>query len=77
MVAESAVASFKTDPSPPRWIRVPGITNVRDLGGWPLPGGRRIRQGMVFRSSEMNGHLNLTSRGKHILEEELGIRTDL
>jgi len=38
--AESPVWSFTTDPTPPRWIRVPGMTNMRDIGGWPLQGGR-------------------------------------
>ena len=77
LVAESPTWSFTTNSVPPRWIMVPGITNVRDLGGWPLPGNRRVRQGLVYRSSEMNGHLQITERGRRVLEEELNIRTDL
>lgn len=77
VVAESAVRRFTTNSLPPRWIRVPGVTNVRDIGGWPLPDGRRVRQGMVYRSSELNGNLQITPRGRDILENELGIRTDL
>jgi hypothetical protein len=77
VVARSAVWRFRTHASTPRWIHVPEITNVRDLGGWPLPGGCVIRQGLVYRSSEMNGHLHLTAEGRHILENELKIRTDL
>lgn len=76
-IAESPVWSFSTHPTPPRWIEVPGITNARDIGGWELPNNRRIRQGLVFRSSEMNSHLFLTEEGKRILEEELEIRTDV
>ncbi len=37
-LATSRVGYFMTNPEPPRWINVPGITNVRDIGGWPLPG---------------------------------------
>ncbi|MFT5472838.1 MAG: protein-tyrosine phosphatase [Candidatus Promineifilaceae bacterium] len=77
VIAESPVRALDTDATPPRWLRVPGITNVRDLGGWPLPNGKRIRQGMAFRSSEMNGHLRITDRGRKIMEDFLKIRTDL
>lgn len=76
-VAVSPVWSFTTNSSPPRWIRVPGITNVRDIGGWPLPGDRMVRQGVIYRSSEMNSHLDITDEGRGTLIHELGIRTDL
>jgi protein tyrosine/serine phosphatase len=76
-VAESAVRSFCTHPQPPRWLLAPGITNLRDIGGWQLPGGGRIRQGMIFRSSEMNSHLHITRAGRHVLEDELKLRTDV
>ena len=77
VIAQSPVWDFQTNSKPPRWIFVPGITNVRDIGGWPLPGGRTIRQGVVYRSSEMNGHLEITEEGKRMLVDELHIRTDL
>ena len=76
-VSESRTSSFRTHPALPRWIRVPHITNVRDLGGWPVPGGRRVRQGLVYRSSELNGRLELNAEGTSVLLEELRIRTDL
>jgi protein-tyrosine phosphatase len=77
-VVESPVRSFVTHDAPPRWIWVPEITNVRDMGGWPLPGGnRRVRQGMLYRSSEMNSHLTITEAGERLLVHELKIRTDL
>jgi hypothetical protein len=76
-VAESAESSFRTHAALPRWIRVPHITNVRDLGGWEVPGGLRVRQGLAYRSSEMNGHLALSTEGAAVLLDELGIRTDL
>lgn len=76
-VAESPVWSFTTDATPLRWIRVPGMTNMRDIGGWPLAGGGRIRQGEIYRSSEMNGSLQITASGRRILEDDLCIRTDL
>ena len=77
VVAASPVWEFTTHPSTPRWLRVPGITNVRDVGGWCLPGNRRIRQGMMYRSSEMHGHVDITGEGRQVLVGELGIRTDV
>ena len=53
-ILASAMGGFRTDPTPPRLIRVDGVRNVRDLGGRVGLGGRRIRQGLVFRSAGLN-----------------------
>jgi len=76
-LASSQVSEFTTHPQAPRWLYIPEITNVRDVGGWPLPGGKKIRQGMLYRSSEMNSHLALTAQGKDILLNVLKINTDI
>ena len=47
----SAAASFTAEGEPPRLLRVEGLGNIRDLGGWTGLGGRRVKQGMVFRSA--------------------------
>jgi len=73
----SPVWSFVTHPQPPRWIHVPGTTNVRDMGGWQIPGNRRVRQGMIYRSSELDNHVALDPAGRRVLIETLTIRTDL
>lgn len=75
--AESPVETFVTHADPPRWIHVPGISNVRDLGGWAIDERRRVRQGMIYRSAEMNTHIVLPPEGERVLVEQLGIRTDL
>jgi protein tyrosine/serine phosphatase len=77
VIAGSGWGRFTTHPAAPRWIHAPGITNVRDLGGWPLPDGRRVRQGLLFRGSEMNSHCSITEAGRAVLLRELAIRTDL
>lgn len=77
IIAESPVGTITTHDELPRWILVPGITNVRDMGGWPLAQGGKIRQGMVYRTSELNGHLAITAEGERILLDELKIRTDI
>lgn len=76
-LAVSPVGEFITHPQAPRWLYIPEITNVRDIGGYPLPGDRTIRQGMLYRSSEMNGHLALTAEGRDILLNQLKIRTEI
>ena len=76
LLGESANSRFTTHPAAPRWIHVPGTTNVRDLGGWPLPGGRRVRQGLFYRGSEMNSHCAITDEGRRVMMDLLGIRTD-
>ncbi len=53
-VAASAFRDFKTSDTPPRLIRVPGVPNVRDIGGRRAMDGKRIRQGLVYRSAGLN-----------------------
>lgn len=72
-----APESFRTEAGTPRWLRIGGITNVRDAGGWPTCYGKAIRQGFLFRGSEMDRHHTITAEGIRFLREELGIRTDL
>ena len=82
-VAESPVWTFTTHGALPRWIRAPGITNVRDMGGWPLPGNRRVRQGVIYRGPAMNMYADgsnpyeVSDTGERILIDRLGIHTDL
>lgn len=43
------------DPSmQPRRVELGGLYNVRDLGGYPGLDGRRVRTGMLFRSSSLH-----------------------
>jgi protein-tyrosine phosphatase len=55
----------------PRSIPLEGTSNLRDLGGWPAAGGRRVRFGQVFRSAGLGG---LTEADLSALRR-LGIRT--
>ena len=52
LFAESA---FRTEDCPPRLISVSQV-NVRDFGGRIGLGGRRVRQGLVFRSAGLNAN---------------------
>lgn len=53
-VVASASRDFRTSGTPPRLIRVPGVPNVRDIGGRRAMDGKRIRQGLVYRSAGLN-----------------------
>ncbi|HCG20648.1 MAG TPA: hypothetical protein DER26_06600 [Verrucomicrobia bacterium] len=57
---------FATAGTPPRLLRLEGVYNTRDLGGWIGLGGRRVRQGLVFRT----GGLNDNARAEYCTEAE-------
>ena len=82
--------SFITSAQPPRTalIPVPGstelISNVRDIGGWPLigttaGGETTVRQGLVFRGACPDPYYALSSEEKDAnpLYRQLGVRTEI
>ena len=66
---EKAAAKFKTEDVAPRLVRFPGVPNVRDLGGRVGFGGKRVRQGMIFRSAGLNNNAGATYYTKEELEK--------
>jgi protein-tyrosine phosphatase len=61
-----------TSPLPlPRAVPLEGASNLRDLGGWPVADGRRVRHGLVYRSATL---AFLTERDVATVAT-LGIRT--
>ena len=72
----SEVYSFTTENILPRFIYLGGISNVRDMGGYPLLGGGRIRSGIIYRGSEFENKMHITDDGVKELMR-LKIRTDL
>lgn len=65
------VHTFRTVDVLPRFLHIDGLFNVRDLGG------DKIRQGLVYRGSELDCHYAVTEEGKRVFCDELGIRTQL
>lgn len=70
----------------PRLIAMPDRDampmNVRDIGGYATESDARVRQGLVYRGTEMTAWKNLglaemTPANGDVLVKELGIRTDL
>ncbi|MBE6370025.1 MAG: tyrosine-protein phosphatase [Lentisphaerae bacterium] len=77
--AVSAIRCFRTAGNTPRFFNIttPAPANFRDIGGYQLPNGKRIKQGMVFRGSELDSTFKLSGANKDFMLNELKIRTDL
>lgn len=71
----SEISSFRTAWDLPRCLYIDGVSNVRDAGGYRIPGGR-VRRGMVYRGGEVERHMHITPKGIEQMKA-LGIRTDL
>lgn len=73
--------SFTTSNIPWRLLKVDGIQNVRDLGGWSGLNGQKVKYEKLFRGAALDDStfpdLILTGRGRTELVSTLGIRADL
>lgn len=65
----------------PRILTVDGISNVRDIGNWETDSGKRIKQGLLYRGTELDGAIerdyHLTNEGLYDMLEVLGIKFDM
>ena len=80
---KTALSSFETTDLGARFMKIDGIFNVRDLGGYKTASGETTLQNIFFRggalSPESHGwydYVNLTEIGKKYMSEKLGIKTD-
>ncbi len=69
----SDVHSFKTLQTP-RTVYIPGVSNVRDLGGKITSSGQRVKYGMAYRGADF---AHLTEEGIKKAVDILGIKTEL
>ncbi len=76
----TAQGSFKTADTP-RMLNIEGAANVRDIGGWKTTSGKTVRQGLLFRGSELDGAVKsdffIKKEGIEELVSVLGIRTEM
>lgn len=73
--------SFTTGSIPWRLLKVDGIQNVRDLGGWTGLNGKKVKYGKLFRGSALDDsefpYLLLSGHGRTEMVSDIGIRADL
>ena len=68
--------SFRTRDTT-RWLAVDGAKNVRDLGNYTTKTGERVKQGMLYRGTELNYRLNISESGKNTMLNDLKIKTEI
>ena len=81
---KSATATFKTTDIGPRVMKIGGLCNVRDLGGYKTERGKTTVQGKIFRGGQLSQNANwsvydnivLNAAGKKYMSEVLGVKTD-
>lgn len=67
-----------------RNLYIDGVTNCRDLGGWKTVDGRRIKQGLLYRTGRFNDggsacekNLYVTDAGIDMFVNTLGVKTEI
>ena len=65
------IHTFRTTKDYPRFIHIDGAMNVRDLGS------EKIKQGLVYRGTDIDRNFPITAAGKKTFCDQLGIKTEL
>lgn len=75
---ESDVKNFIIRENYIRNIKLDGVTNARDLGGWNIGGGKSVQQGLVYRTGRLhqNNQKFITDEGIKAAKK-LHIRTEI
>ncbi len=64
-----------------RYISIPGIYNTRDIGGYTTANGKKIKQGMIIRGTEMDGLFDsayfLSQSDVKAVQEQFGFVYDM
>ena len=75
-ICESATSKFRTSDALPQWYNFSGVTNFRDIGGWMTDSGVPVKEGLVFRGSEIS-LFDSENEVLDFLQNELKIKTEL
>ena len=63
----------RPEDGPPRFMAVDKVSNMRDIGGWIGLDGRRVRHGLVYRSSAFNSGTRFQREAKRGYEYIFGL----
>lgn len=74
---EGPIRRLEVNSSYPRNLTIEGMTNCRDIGGRILPGGQRIKQGLIYRTSGKNQNGSLTEKTKEEMVNHLGVKNEI
>ncbi len=62
---------------------VDGVTNVRDLGGWSIGNGKRVKQGLIYRCGRLNENktetpvAKITEKGIETMRTQMKIKSEM
>ncbi len=79
----TAQKQLTTENRPPRNMYVDGVTNVRDLGGWSIGNGKRVKQGLLYRCGRLNENktetpvAKITEKGIETMRTQMKIKSEL
>ena len=80
LTSDSVTGYFKTTDTP-RILSIDGLSNVRDIGNWRTDSGKRIKQGLLIRGTEMDAAVEsgyyITNEGLVDMLEIFNIKTDM
>lgn len=79
----SDIQYFKTENRGPRNLYISGVTNARDLGGYITEQGKKVRQGLIYRTGQLNNRYTtsidpkITLQGRKTMLEDLKIKSEI
>lgn len=72
--SESVVFTFSIATGYTRFLKIDGVQNVRDLGGYKTANGQTVKYGLLYRSANLD---SVKSQGIKEFVDRLGVKTDL
>lgn len=80
-IKKSDIETFSIKTNAPRNLKVNGVTNVRDLGGYEISSNKYTKQGLIYRSARFNenesSELLITEAGINVMLNTLKVKTEL
>lgn len=74
LISQSEISSFTVKDEIPYNYRIDGVTNVREMGGYPTNDGKTINKGLLFRSGRLD---SITTAGAKTFKDILKIKTEI